>query len=426
MPPKRNTKSSSKPIEDESIEIVNWIDKLNKAIDDLSESRTSTREESLEIIVSTFACHRVFSHIENRLEEILTLLKKSLVKNNSVKEACLAAKAIALTFINLDHLSESEGDDLYRKMLNSLRNKIKDCEDIDIKISSLQTLALITYIAASDIDKQLVRNYIFDLIETDGAEFNVEELSSQDMDRLLCEAARAYGLLYAASFTSGFVNFDVLWEEFEKVMPVHEIMLESSDKDNRIASGENIALMFETVNIFLTSNEDEEEDDDDYNTVKPEYDNMDGLIYTLRELSVDSNRHRAKSDRAEQKSVFRDIIKSVEENIKPVEELKINGRILTFRGWAKIIPLNAFRRCLGQGFQYHVKVNPMMKEIFRYSTGFSSRHQQFDSDDSDDEIGFNKSSLSNVDRKFLYDENKKARTKQIRNARLGKENPPVY
>ncbi|KAI9480936.1 MAG: interferon-related developmental regulator-domain-containing protein [Benjaminiella poitrasii] len=387
MPVKRSAKSVSKSTgDDEPIEITNWIDKMHKAFDDLSESRTSTREESLEIIVNVFACHRVFDHIESRLEEILALFKKSLMRNSSTKEACLAARAIALTFINLEDLSESEGDDLYRKILKPLRSRIKDCEDIDIKVNSLQTLALITYIAASDIDKQLVREYIFDLIETDGAEFSVDELSPHDMDRLLFEATRAYGLLYAASFTSGFVDFEVLWEEVEKVMPVHEIMLESTDKDNRIASGENIALMFETVNIFLAA--DDEEDEEEDGMVKPEYDNMDGLIHTLKGLSLDSNRHRAKSDRAEQKSVFRDIVKSVEENIKPVEELKINGRVLTFRGWAKILPLNAFRRCLGQGFQYHVKANPMMKEIFRYSTGFSSRHQLDSDDDSGDEIGF--------------------------------------
>lgn len=204
-------------------------------------------------------------------------------------------------------------------------------------------------------------------------------------------------------------------------MPVHEMMLESTDKDIRIASGENIALMFETVNIFLAVDDNEEEEEEE--TVKPEYDNLDGLIHTLKGLSVDSNRRRAKSDRAETKSVFRDIVRTVEEKTKPEEELKISGKVLLFRGWAKILPLNSFRKCLGQGFQHHLKTNAMMKDIFRYSTGFSARQQQ-DSDDSGDEEDM--SSLSNVDRKFMYDENKKSRSKQIRSARLGKESAPEY
>lgn len=139
---------------------------------------------------------------------------------------------------------------------------------------------------------------------------------------------------------------------------MHEMLLESSDKDVRIAAGENIGLMFETVNVFLAKdpNDEDEEEDEEEDMVKPEYDNMDGLIHTLKDLSVDSNRRRAKSDRVEQKSVFRDIVKTVEENVKPTEELKINGRVLLFRGWGKILPLSAFRSCLGQGFQHHLKV----------------------------------------------------------------------
>lgn len=66
-----------------------------------------------------------------------------------------------------------------------------------------------------------------------------------------------------------------------------------------------------------------------------------------------------------------------------------------------------------------------MKEIFRYSTGFSARQAQ-DSDDSGDEDDLNTAGLSNVDKKYLYDEHKKSRTKQIRNARISKETSPQY
>lgn len=66
-----------------------------------------------------------------------------------------------------------------------------------------------------------------------------------------------------------------------------------------------------------------------------------------------------------------------------------------------------------------------MKEIFRYSTGFSSRQAQ-DSDDSGEEEDLNTGGLSNVDKKYVYDENKKSRTKQIRNARIVKETSPAY
>ncbi|KAK9687936.1 hypothetical protein K7432_014581 [Basidiobolus ranarum] len=318
----------------------------------------------------------------------------------------------------MEDISESESDDLYRRILPSLRNRIKDSEQVDIKISCLQTLSLITYTAASDIDKQLARDYLFNFIETDGADFNVADLSSTDLDNLFSEVLQAYGILFAASFTTGLVDFDILWEELEKVMPVHEMLLENRDKDVRISAGENVGLIFETANNFWSSDSDSDDDGEEA-PVKPEYDNIDGLIYTLKELSIDSSRRRAKSDRAEQRAVFRDVVKSVEENVKPTEELKIGGKILTFRGWAKILPLNAFRHILGQGFQHHLKTNDMMEGILRYSIG----RQQQDSDDSGDEDGFDRSTLRKVDRKFIDDENKKSRIKQLRKARLGKEKP---
>lgn len=86
------------------------------------------------------ANHHASSQIEDRLEEILGLLKRSLLKNSSTHEACLASKAIALTFINMEDISESEGDDLYRRILPSLRNRIKDSEQVDIKISVWLTM----------------------------------------------------------------------------------------------------------------------------------------------------------------------------------------------------------------------------------------------------------------------------------------------
>jgi hypothetical protein len=68
------------------------------------------------------------------VEEVLALLKRSLVKNNSTKEACLAARGIALVFVNLD-TSESELDDYYRRLLTSFRNIIKDSDEIEIKLA---------------------------------------------------------------------------------------------------------------------------------------------------------------------------------------------------------------------------------------------------------------------------------------------------
>ncbi|KAI9019403.1 interferon-related developmental regulator-domain-containing protein [Phycomyces nitens] len=386
----------------------NWIDKLNQAIDDLGTNRTSVREEALSNIINALTLHNSSEALDGRNRELLVLLRKSLSKGDS-KESILAAKAMPLAFINHGEISLGDEEDLFQLVANTLKNTLVNSLDCDVKIQCLYSLALISFIGASDIDTQLLRDFVFDLIETGGEGMELEGISSQQIEHLTCVALRAYGLLYISTFCEGVIDFEVLWEEVEKVLPVHEILLESSEKDVRVAAGENIALMFESVRVYTQHVEEDAEE-----TEWPEYDNMDGLIHTLHGLSVDSNRRRSKNDRAEQKSVFRDVIKSVEEGTRPEEELKISGRVLTFRGWSKILLLNAFRRAIGQGLQQHIKTNPLLRQIFHYSCRFETGA----ADDSDND---DPGEMSHVDKHYLYDERQKLRTKQIKSAREGKE-----
>ena len=88
-------------------------------------------------------------------------------------------------------------------------------------------------------------------------------------------------------------------------------LLESQDLDLRITSGEAIALMYELAR----------EEDEDF-----EGPNVDSLCDKLKQLATDGNRHRAKKDRRQQRSSFRDILRAVEvRNTLPV------NRILYYR-----------------------------------------------------------------------------------------------
>ncbi|KAI9497802.1 interferon-related developmental regulator-domain-containing protein [Zychaea mexicana] len=419
MPTRYSKRSARKDQDSEStFEEVNgspgvgWIDNLNQAIDDLQVNRTSVREESLASIVTLLTRHYAAGPLQPRNEELLTLLRRSLSKSSSAKESALAAQAIALNFISHGDAVDDQ-DELYQQILPALKKTTKNADSVIVKSNCLHTLGLVTLIAGSDIDTQLVRDFVFDLIETDGQDFNVEELSPQHIDQLMCTGLRVYGILFISTFYEGVVDPEALWEEIEKVMPMHEVLLESGDKDVRTAAGENVAAMFEILRIATCrDNEDEDEDiehNDDY-----QYDNMDELLRTLRELSVESSRRQSKSSRAEQKSIFRDIVKSVEDGEPPIEVLKISDRAITFRGWSKILILNAFRNIMGQGLHLHLRSNDLLRQIFR----FPAWYFRAGDDDSDNDDDLNR--MSKVDRKYVYDENKKARSKQLRDARSSK------
>lgn len=87
--------------------------------------------------------------------------------------------------------------------------------------------------------------------------------------------------------------------------------------DLRIGAGEAIALIYEGARQYDenfgydTSTYDEDGDSDDGRTARPN-DEMDELCDKLHQLATDSHKYRAKKDRKQQRSSFRDIFRAVE------------------------------------------------------------------------------------------------------------------
>lgn len=77
-------------------------------------------------------------------------------------------------------------------------------------------------------------------------------------------------------------------------------LLETNDLNVRIAAGESLALMYEMARDF---NRDFIGDSN-------------GLCDLLRDLATDGNKHKAKKDLRQQRSSFRDILKTVEVRYK--------------------------------------------------------------------------------------------------------------
>jgi len=158
-------------------------------------------------------------------------------------------------------------------------------------------------------------------------------------------------------------------EEFERVMPAHIKQLESSTMEVRVASGENIALMFETLGISRKVDLAEEwgqEHDDESDEGYFDYNDMDRLTQLLSTLATDSNRRRGKVERKVQRSAFRDILKTVEEGDRVQEKLKFKKQTIYFSTWAKIVELNAFRDVLAEGLHVHFLENELLQDLFNF------------------------------------------------------------
>ena len=62
---------------------------------------------------------------------------------------------------------------------------------------------------------------------------------------------------------------------------------------------------------------------------------FDTLITTIKELATDSNKSRSKKDRKEQRHIFRDILRGVEEGDPLAEKIKFGQEVLLLDYWYK-------------------------------------------------------------------------------------------
>jgi len=91
---------------------------------------------------------------------------------------------------------------------------------------------------------------------------------------------------------------------------------------------------------------------------------MKDLIKQLQALATEGSKRVAKKDTTKQKSLFREIIRTVEDGEPPSEKITINKKKYEFVGWAQIKQLAHVRSILGTGLPLHLKSNELMWEIF--------------------------------------------------------------
>lgn len=89
--------------------------------------------------------------------------------------------------------------------------------------------------------------------------------------------------------------------------------------DLRIGAGEAIALIYEGARQFdedfgfdVSTDDELEAVDEQQASVSLQTSQIDDLCFKLRQLATDSHKYRAKKDRKQQRSSFRDILRAVE------------------------------------------------------------------------------------------------------------------
>lgn len=309
------------------------IEALLSAMDQLVESRTKTREDSLDKLVKLFRHNYVLEEIENHQETLYKYLKKCLAKGQSTKEKVLASKVMTLLAITLD----PEDEEMFEGIESGMFKVARDSDKPEIQTAYIKTLAMVCFVSGVDKHDLISLSHQFiDLLEDEDTPPTV-----------LTAVLNGLGLLCAGIKMRG--KTEEVRRLFIKSVDIHYDLLDYPDSSVRIASGENLAMFYE----IITSSK-----------LDLGYRNLSDLIAKMNMLLHDRSRFRSKKERLHQRSAFRRIISTLEHQEAPELKLKFRTRHIVIESWVSIKMLQQFRLALSGGLHIHMEQNELLSDVF--------------------------------------------------------------
>lgn len=266
-------------------------------------------------------------------------------------------------------------DHIYDAVVQPIKTIMLESQDQMAKVAATHALGIATFYGGASIDEtQQNMDFLLEIVESDGA-----MVEADDNGEVVTAALEEWGFLAT--------TLDDMEETSEEPVEAFVEQLESSDVGVQIASGENIALLFEKSYTEREDDEepepqngDDEEEEDHSNMVKryTVYRREDQLKHTLESLSKLSSRRMSKKDKKSLHSNFADILNSVEypargprySNAIDAETNKPYGSRMTvgvggknqmiIDTWWKLHRLKALRRVLQGGFLVHYADNEVV------------------------------------------------------------------
>ncbi|XP_063302947.1 interferon-related developmental regulator 1 isoform X1 [Pelobates fuscus] len=312
--------------------------KMKGLIELTTDKSAKTRQAALEGLKVGMSSKLLSDFI---LEQRITLtdsIERCLKKGKS-EEQCVAASLACLLCCQLGAGLECE--EVFRSLAPIQRTIICDrSANTQARQACATYLGLCCFIASDDIED------LYSTMECMENVFTKQYHSENGADKcsaLHIQALQSWALLLTICHTS----------EVKKKLDIHlnklPRLLSCDDVNMRIAAGETLALLFELAR---------EADADFF------YEDLEPLTQTLKALATDCNKHRAKVDRRKQRSVFRDVLKAVEEGDFSSESIRFGRERMHIDSWVKRLTYSIFKELFGSGMQYHLLTNVFLRSIF--------------------------------------------------------------
>ncbi|XP_026084952.1 interferon-related developmental regulator 1-like isoform X1 [Carassius auratus] len=317
--------------------------KLKVYIDSTVDKSAKTRQGALDGLKTAMATKILYEFICERRMTITDSIERCLKKGKGV-EQCAAASLACLLCIQLGSGIESE--EVFKTLKPVFKTILNDgAANIQARQACATSLGLCTLVAEDDIMDVYATMESFESLFThsyvreDGCRPSVNPQTTQ----LHTNALLSWALLLTICTGS---HIRAIAQKHLSKLPR---LLENDDVNMRIAAGETIALLFELIR-----------------DVDPEfdYDGWEPLCEKLNALATDCNKHRAKTDKRKQRSVFRDVLKAVEEGDFQSETIRFGTERMVIDSWVRKRTYDTFREFVGSGMNYHLQANEFIRDVF--------------------------------------------------------------
>lgn len=334
--------------------VEDFYEKLKDCIDGLSEKSASGRTNCLKSIITALSKRFLYDFLVDRYITICDGIERCLKKGKSEEQinACRCANSL---LIQLG--PGAEGEELSSQLKPLFSTLLMDKSAASkTRAACAQSIGLFTLIACCDMEmvlsvmSQLESIFADSYRKLDGA----LPVVSPETSLLHCEALSSWCLLLSLVPSSSVV---IITDSHLNRLPK---LLESSDVDLRIVAGEAIAMLYEIARF----------DDQDFEGY-----GIDELCQTLKQLATDSNKYRAKKDRRQQRSSFRDILKTVENGEGSRMCVKFGREELCIDSWIRKRQYDSLCNVLGSGMNLHLQENELVRDIFELGSVLPSSGQ---------------------------------------------------
>ncbi|XP_018602557.1 interferon-related developmental regulator 1 [Scleropages formosus] len=318
--------------------------KLQEYIDGTMDKSAKTRQSALDSLKTALATKILYDFILERRMTITDGIERCLKKGKGDEQRAAASLACLLC-IQLGSGLESE--ELFKSLKPIFRNILTDgTANVQARQACAASLGICSLIAENDtLDVYATMECLESLFSKSYTRDDGTRVALSPQTTVLhTQALLAWALLL--TICSGTEVRRLL----NKHLPKLPSLLECDDVNMRIAAGETIALLFELARDL---------------DAEFEYENLGMLCAMLSSLATDCNKHRAKTDKRKQRSVFRDVLRAVEEGDFQTETIRFGTERMYINSWVRKRMYDTFREYVGSGMNYHLQANEFIRDVFQ-------------------------------------------------------------